>query len=157
MIRVTKPNGKIVVVEVDRTDNSMHKSGPRWKIKYHVCKMLNFLTRGRSKKHRSAWNAIKESVKSNPKINSERLSDLMEKNGCRIYHVDKSIKEKTTGILGRICNLNLKTCSLWWQMQRKYHLNQIISFGLHDMPHEVRRHVLDEMRRVSKKRKKEVK
>ncbi|NMX21695.1 hypothetical protein C5S30_04530 [ANME-1 cluster archaeon GoMg4] len=26
-----------------------------------------------------------------------------------------------------------------------------ISFGLHDMPHEVRRHVLDEMRRVSKK------
>jgi ubiquinone/menaquinone biosynthesis C-methylase UbiE len=105
MIRVTKPTGKIVVVEVDRTDNSMHKSGVHWKIKYHVCKMLNFLTRERSRKHRSAWNAIKEAVKSNPKINSEHLSDLMEKNGCMVYHVDKSIKEKTTGILGRICDL----------------------------------------------------
>ncbi|MDI6885733.1 MAG: methyltransferase domain-containing protein [archaeon] len=50
MIRVTKPNGKIVIVEVDRTDNSRRKSGVHWKIKYPVCKMLNFLTRERSRK-----------------------------------------------------------------------------------------------------------
>jgi len=105
MIRVTKRNGKIIVVEVDRTDNSRYKSGVRWRIKYHVCKMLSFLTRERSRKLRNAWNAIKEAVKVNPKINSEYLSDLMEKNGCMIYHVDKRVKEKTTGILGRFCNL----------------------------------------------------
>ena len=105
MIRVTKPDGKIVVVEVDRTDDLIHGSGMQWKMKYHLCKMVNLLTRERNRKQRKAWSAIKEAVKSNPKINSKYLSDLMEKNGCRIHHVDKSVKERTEGIMGTICNV----------------------------------------------------
>jgi len=106
MVRVTRPKGRIVIIEVDRRNGD--KLNLRSKLVYRTYKVLKKFVRVRDwKKQKTlhddeAWKIIRETTKNNPKINLKFTREVLEGCGCEITAVDTTIKTKINGFLGKI-------------------------------------------------------
>jgi ubiquinone/menaquinone biosynthesis C-methylase UbiE len=106
MVRVTKPNGRIIIIDVDRTDG--YKLNLRSKFVYRTYKALKKFVRVRNWKRKKtlhddeAWKIIMEKTKNNPKINMKFTKEVLKSCDCKIIAVDTSIKTKIDGFLGKI-------------------------------------------------------
>ncbi|RJS69680.1 class I SAM-dependent methyltransferase [Methanophagales archaeon] len=107
MVRVTKPNGRIIIIEVDRRNGD--ELNLRSKLVYRTYKVLKKFVRVRDwKKQKTllhddeAWKIIRETTKNNPKINLKFTREVLEGCGCEITAVDTTIKTKINGFLGKI-------------------------------------------------------
>ncbi len=107
MVRVTKSNGRIIVIEVDRTNG--YKLNLRSKFGYRIYKVLKKFVRVRKWKKQKilhddeAWKIIRETTKNNPKINLSFTKQVLTSCGCEITAVDTSVKSKINGIIGKLC------------------------------------------------------
>jgi ubiquinone/menaquinone biosynthesis C-methylase UbiE len=109
MVRVTKPNGRIIVIEIDRTNG--YELNLRAKLVYRIYKRVRRLTTGRSSDHTrdEAWKIIRETTKNHPKINLKFTREVLASCGCEIADVDTSIKSKIQiktkihGIISKFC------------------------------------------------------
>jgi len=99
MVRVTKKDGTIVIVEVDRKQNGYTLS-LRSKAIYRAYIAIKRLD---GWDHTHTWKVIRETTEGNPKINLDFAKDVLENCGCEIIHVDTSIKERISGVLSRMC------------------------------------------------------
>ena len=103
MVRVTKPNGRIIVIEVDRTNG--YELNLHSKFVYRVYKVVKRLTTGRSSDHTKdeAWKIIMETTKNHPKINLKFTREVLEGCDCEITAVDTAIKTKIDGFISKFC------------------------------------------------------
>ena len=105
MGRVTKPNGRIIIIEVDRTNG--YELNLRSKFVYRTYKALKKFVRNWKRQKTlhddEAWKIIRETTKNNPKINLNFTKDVLTSCGCEITEVDTSIKTKINGIIGKFC------------------------------------------------------
>ena len=103
MVRVTKPNGRIIVIEVDRTNG--YELNLHSKFVYRAYKVVKRLTTGRSSDHTKdeAWKIIMETTKNHPKINLKFTREVLEGCDCEITAVDTAIKTKINGFISKFC------------------------------------------------------
>jgi len=107
MVRVTKLNGRIIIVEVAHTNG--YELNLRSKFVYRTYKILKKFVRVRNWKMQKtlhddeAWKIIRETTKNNPKINLDFVKEILESCGCEITSADTSIKTKINGIIGKFC------------------------------------------------------
>ena len=103
MVRVTKPNGRIIVIEVDRTNG--YELNLHSKFVYRIYKVVKRLTTGRSSDHTKdeAWKIIMETTKNHPKINLKFTREVLEGCDCEITAVDTAIKTKINGFISKFC------------------------------------------------------
>jgi len=101
MIRVTRPNGRIIIIEVNRTNG--YGRTFRSKFVYGAYRGLKKFSRSWKRQNNSeAWKVITETTKNNPKINLKYTKEVLESCGCEITAVDTSVKTKINGFFGKI-------------------------------------------------------
>ena len=99
MVRVTKKDGTIAILEVDRKQNGYTMS-LRTKLIYRAYTAIKHLN---SEDNAHTWKVLRETTGGNPKINLDFAKKVLEDCGCEIVHVDTDIKEKISGVLSRMC------------------------------------------------------
>ncbi len=105
MVRVTKPNGRIIIIEVDRTTNG-YGLNLRSKFVHRAYKVLKTFTRickrQKTLHDEEAWKIIMERTKNNPKVNLNFTREVLTSCSCEIAVADTSIKPKIAGFLAKI-------------------------------------------------------
>lgn len=99
MVRVTKKDGTIAILEVDRKQTE-YTMALRTKLIYRAYSAIKRLN---GADHAQTWKVIRGTTGGNPKINLDFTREVLEDCGCEIMHVDTSIKERISGVLSRMC------------------------------------------------------
>lgn len=101
MVRVVRPGGRIVIVEVDRQKKYQgSKMSFKGKVLYAVYRATKrVLTR--RKDTRKIWKDLIECTRSNPLVNLKMVKESLEEQGCRIISFDTEIQEKTCTLIGK--------------------------------------------------------
>ena len=102
MVRVVKPGGRIVIIEVDRKKKyEGHKMSFRSKLFYLIYRLIT-RTLTRRKDTRKIWKDLMDTTRSNPLVNLKMVKESLEKQGCRIISFDTEIQEKTYTFIGKL-------------------------------------------------------
>ncbi len=106
MVRVTKPNGRIVIIEIDRKNG--YELNLRSKLIYFLYKAFKRIIHAHKQKNKTVhndgvWKIIRDKTRNNPKITLEFTRDVLEDCGCEITSTDTSIKSEINGIMGKLC------------------------------------------------------
>lgn len=102
MVRVVKPGGRVVIVEVDREKKfNKHKISLKGKL---ILLMSSVIKRNfkKQKETKKVWKEIVGTTRSNPLVNLKIVKDILEKQGCIILSFDRKIQEKTCTFFGRL-------------------------------------------------------
>lgn len=102
MVRVVKPGGRVVIIEVDRAKKfEQHKMSLKGKIVLLIASVIkrNFK---KQKETRKVWKELMETTRSNPLVNLKVVKETLEKRGCSILSFDSKIQNKTCTFIGRL-------------------------------------------------------
>jgi ubiquinone/menaquinone biosynthesis C-methylase UbiE len=104
MIRVVRPGGRIVIVEVDRLKKyEGYKMSFKSKIFYSIFRVITSILM-RRKDTRKVWKDLMENTRSNPPVNLKMVKESLEKQGCKILTFDTEIRKKTYTFIGKLMN-----------------------------------------------------
>jgi len=102
MIRVVRPGGRVVIMEVDRKKKyEGHKMSFKSKIFYSIYRIITRTLFGK-KDTKKIWKALMAETKSNPLVNLKMVKEFIEGLGCRILYYDTEIQEKTYTFIGKL-------------------------------------------------------
>ncbi len=100
MIRVLRPGGSIVILEVDRKTKDYPRS-LKTRIIYPIYRLIkrSVFKQPDTKK---IWDKLIKQTSKNPLVNSHTVTDTLRSERCKILYVQKDIKDKTQTLLGRV-------------------------------------------------------
>ena len=101
MVRVLKPDGRLVVVEVDRKKKGGYTPSLKAKLIYSVYRFFKYRILRQPDTSR-IWRFLIEATKNNPLVNLSTITQSLEESGCKVIEVQKDVKERTYTSFGRL-------------------------------------------------------
>jgi len=102
MVRVVRPGGRLVIVEVDRKKRvEGSRMSFRSKIIYSIYRLIKhvFFNQPDTK---GVWKDLLKSTRSHPLVNSKMVMRALEDAGCRVLDIQRDVKERTYTLIGRL-------------------------------------------------------
>ena len=102
MVRVVRPGGKILIVEVDRKGRGTDYQSPlRVRIFYLIYRIFKkcIFKRPDTKK---IWKELLKITDKNPVVNLGLIEETLKDCGCRVVHVERDLKKMTYTAFGKL-------------------------------------------------------
>jgi len=102
MVRVVKPGGRLVIVEVDRKKRlDGHRMSFSSKVIYSIYRLIKHIFFNQPDTKR-VWKELLKATKSHPLVNSEMVMGALEDAGCKVLDIQRDVKERTYTFIGRL-------------------------------------------------------